>query len=62
MMGLSIHVHDLRDVAVIRCAGRLVAGHGHALRCALMTQPHHAVSAIMMAGVPLCLLRMVGMR
>ena len=45
-MMLSLTIHNLEDVTVFRCAGRITAGDEAALRNAFLTQPHIRVAVL----------------
>ncbi len=50
-MMLSLTIHNLDDVTVFRCAGRITASDEAALRNAFLAQPHIRVAVLDLAEV-----------
>jgi len=50
-MMLSLTIHNLDDVAVFRCAGRITAGDEAALRNAFLAQPNIRVAVLDLAEI-----------
>lgn len=48
---LSLRIHDLGDVAVFHCTGRITADVRHTLRDAVMKRPHSRVAVLDLAEV-----------
>lgn len=48
---LSLTIHNLDDVTVFRCAGRITIEDGHALRNAVLVQPHSPITVLDLAGI-----------
>lgn len=48
---LTLKIHNLDDVAVLRCVGRITADDGDALRTAVLTQPDVRIVVLDLAGV-----------
>jgi anti-anti-sigma factor len=48
---LSLTIHNLGDVTVFRCAGRISVEDGHALRNAVLVQPHILIAVLDLAGI-----------
>ena len=48
---LSLIIHNLGELTVFRCAGRIIAGDGDALRHAVLTQPHMRVAVLDLAEI-----------
>ncbi len=48
---LTLTIHNLGDVTVFRCAGRITTGSVDALRNAVLNHPHTPIAVLDLAGV-----------
>ena len=48
---LSLTIHNLGDVTVFRCAGRITADDVNVLRNAVLTQPHIRIAVLDLGGI-----------